>query len=90
MSSPLLKNLPSVLQMTYIYEVSSFAYYDILYYCFVSFELFQKFHKLERTFAECTFCVPTYISSFFVSFLSSDFDLLFIKGLLGQGCWLWI
>ena len=50
-------------KMTYIYEVFSFAYYDILYYYFVSFELFQKFHKLERTFAECTFCVSTYISS---------------------------
>ena len=58
-------------KMTYIYEVFSFAYYDILYYYFVSFELFQKFHKLARTFAECTFFVATYISSIFVSFLSS-------------------
>jgi hypothetical protein len=56
-------------KMTYIYEVSSFAYIMTDYTTSLPHlnYIFQKFHKLERTFAECTFvCLPIFLQFLFL------------------------
>ena len=80
-------------RMTYIYEVSSFAYYDILYLlvCLIWTTYFKSFINLREHLQNALLYVYLYFFIFFFFFvlILSDFDLLFIKGLRGhysQGC----
>ena len=81
-------------KMTYIYEVSSFAYYDILYLlvCLIWTTYFKSFINLREHLQNALLCVYLYFFNFcfFFVLILSDFDLIFMKGLRGHWSRLWI